>query len=175
MNYDLKYWDELELKTIAKTVDIFDESIREKSALMIEAMIDLRGVGLAANQIGFRESILVYRLDEDDEPKTLVNAKIVKLFPPKIKLEEGCLSIPEFALEIPRYEKIIVEAQDLNGKELTIEVDGLHAQILQHEIDHLNGIRIIDRLGSTKKKLFIKYINKIDLERNHENASAAEI
>lgn len=159
MEYTLSLWDKPNLKTKTRQVEEFGETIHAVSELCILAMQELDGVGLAANQIGFDHSLFVYKND-DNTVQTLVNPRIVSLYLPKQKILEACLSIPEYSFEVPRYTKVTVEAQDLHGNPLTIESEGLKAQIFQHEIDHLNGVRIIDRLSKADKKRTIRYLKR---------------
>jgi len=160
MTYNLLLWDSLCLKTKTNYVVTFNDSLEKISQTCTIAMQELNGVGLAANQIGFDCSLFVYQDQESEEIITLVNPVITEFDLPKKKIIEACLSIPEYSFEVPRYTKVTVEAQKLDGEALTIEAEGLNAQIFQHEIDHLNGIRILDRLGPAEKKRSIRYLKR---------------
>lgn len=161
MSYQFYFWDNLHLKTKASKVTLFNQNLKDISDLAIQAMIDLEGVGVAANQIGFDEALFVYRDPETEAIETVINPTIVDFSLPKQKMYEGCLSIPEYTFIIPRYENITVNANNLSGEIVTIKAEGFKAQILQHEIDHLNGVRILDRLSQADKKRAIKQIKKL--------------
>ena len=100
--------------------------------------------GLAAPQIGHSLQIIVIRFDYKKEGMALINPKIIKTFNKKTIMEESCMSVPEISIHIERHHKIIAEALDINGRSIKIKVKGILARIIQHEIDHLNGILITD-------------------------------
>ncbi len=141
---------------------------------MLETMYEAPGIGLAANQVGLLERMVVldteYELTEEDlqegEPEgevvgvSITNKKPIILFNPEIvwregtaSIEEGCLSVPEFVAEVKRAEKIKVQYQDIDGVQKTLAADGLLAIALQHELDHLDGKLFIDRLSPIKKEV----------------------
>ena len=132
----------------AKTVRIKD--IPSSMGRLIEDMVDsmraAHGVGLAANQIGMRQRVAVIEIP-DEEVRILVNPEIVKREGER-EVEEGCLSVPGYRGTITRSEKVTVKAIDLKGKPFRLKAEGLLAQALEHETDHLNGIVYIDHLES---------------------------
>ena len=112
------------------------------------------GIGLAATQVGILRRLIVIDIDRDDPdnaPIVLINPEILEQEGESI-IEEGCLSIPELKAEVKRPEKIIVSARTLDDEEIIIEDESLLARVLQHEIDHLNGILFIDHLSRKKQK-----------------------
>ena len=112
------------------------------------------GIGLAATQVGILRRLIVIDIDRDDPdnaPIVLINPEILEQEGESV-IEEGCLSIPELKAEVKRPEKIIVSARTLNDEEIIIEDESLLARVLQHEIDHLNGILFIDHLSRKKQK-----------------------
>lgn len=135
------------LRNKARRVTRFDASIRALVQDMIETMRDAPGVGLAAPQIGVQLQVAVVEA-EKDEIHVLVNPEIVKSDGEHL-LEEGCLSVPGYWGHVLRAEKVTVKARDAHGKEIRIsDAEGLLAQALQHEIDHLQGMVYVDRLDN---------------------------
>ena len=134
------------LKKKSKEVEIVDEKIVELVEDMIETMHKFNGVGLAAPQIGILKRIAVIDLyEEGDGPVTLINPKILKE-EGKQTVDEGCLSFPNQFAKIVRPKKVVVEALDKDGKKVKIEAEGLFAQAISHEVDHLNGEVFIDKI-----------------------------
>jgi peptide deformylase len=113
---------------------------------MLKTMVDEGGLGLAANQIGVASQVLVGRSDEGKGQIILVNPIIVKANGEDV-MGEGCLSVPVATVEIPRAELLVVRGFDADGKEVEYKAEGLIARMIQHEIDHLNGVLIIDYLS----------------------------
>jgi peptide deformylase len=135
------------LRSKARKVSRFDESIRALVKDMIETMREAPGVGLAAPQIGVPLQVAVVETEKDDV-HVLVNPEIVKLEGEHV-LDEGCLSVPGYWGKVRRGEKVTVKARDAYGKVVRITAaEGLFGQALQHEIDHLNGMVYVDRLDS---------------------------
>jgi peptide deformylase len=134
------------LRNKAKKVSRFDDSIRTLVKDMIETMREAPGVGLAAPQIGVPLQVAVVEA-EKDEVHVLVNPEIVKR-DGEYQPDEGCLSVPGYWAKVKRHERVTVKARDERGKEIRLSGEGLLAQALQHEIDHLNGMLYLDRLDS---------------------------
>lgn len=129
---------------------------------MAETMYDAPGCGLAANQVGVALRIFVIDTAADEEPSDLrvfINPEILELDGLQT-WEEGCLSFPGATEEIKRAERVKVRALDRDGKEFTLEVDGLLAVAVQHENDHLNGVLMIDKLSALKKRMMSKKVEK---------------
>src|SRR3989344_661587 len=148
-------YDEM-LRTKVAPVTVFDAQLKKEAEEMLSVMHSYRGIGLAANQVGLNKQLIVYELipDKTDKeqkdlptiPRTiLANAWIVKFSKEKEVINEGCLSLPGLELPVERSLGVTVEAQNLDGKKVTIKAKGLHARVLQHEIDHTNGILFTDR------------------------------
>lgn len=141
------------LTTPAKKISLFDAELEQEITHMFEVMQKADGVGLAAPQIGLSKRVLVceYEPKKDDVrkyyvPKTvLINPKITKHSKAVELGEEGCLSVPDTRLLVPRYESVSVIGQDTKGERLRIRAKGMFARVLQHEIDHLDGKLIVDR------------------------------
>jgi peptide deformylase len=133
------------LQERAKEVKDFSK-IHHLVEKMLKAMVDEEGLGLAANQIGVASQVLVGRSDEEKGQIILINPIIVTA-EGEDTMGEGCLSVPEVTVEIPRSEVLVVRGFDADGKEVEYKVEGLTARMIQHEIDHLNGVLILDYLS----------------------------
>ena len=147
------------LRQTTKPVTVIDDAIQKISADMAETMYDAPGVGLAAIQAGIDKSIMVYDPEADDEKRdyqVLINPEIVSAEGEMLSENEGCLSVPDFRSKVKRFALVTVTGLDRTGKPVTIEADGLLSVILQHEIDHLNGILFIDRISALKRQLYKK-------------------
>ena len=122
----------------AKRVASIDDTIRNLCASMIDTMIKSGGIGLAANQVGILKRIIV--VSDESDIKVFINPEITYFSEQKVSLDEGCLSIPETFLAIIRSENIIVKYRDLNGKPRMERYFGLTSRVIQHEVDHLDGV-----------------------------------
>ena len=151
------------LREIAKQVEKIGSEELNLIDNMIESMIDAEGIGLAANQIGIPKSIALVNFtffDERQPPQALLNLKLLESEGISV-LEEGCLSIPGVNEEVERPEFIKIAYMDVLGNEKILEVDGLLARVIIHELDHLNGVLFVDRLSSLKRKLLGTKLKKI--------------
>jgi peptide deformylase len=140
------------LRTTALLVDRFDEALASEVERMGELMHDALGIGLAATQLGILHRVLVYRAYSDDPLTALVNPVIEWASEELGTLEEGCLSLPGVHVEVERPTQVRVRALDIEGNELLVEAEGLEARVIQHEIDHLDGILILDRVPRELRK-----------------------
>ena len=122
----------------AKRVASIDDTIRNLCASMIDTMIKSGGIGLAANQVGILKRIIV--VSDEGNIKVFINPEITNFSEEKVSFEEGCLSLPQTFLTITRSENIMVKYRDLKGKPRMEKYSGLTARIIQHEVDHLDGI-----------------------------------
>jgi peptide deformylase len=150
------------LRQKAKSIDSFDDNLKTLTEDMAETMYDAPGIGLAAPQIGESVRLIVVDIsknEEEQEYMTLVNPEIIEKEGEQID-EEGCLSVAELTSKVKRFKKIRVRYQDLSGKEFELETEDRFAVVLQHEIDHLNGILFLDHLSSLKKNLYKKKVKK---------------
>jgi len=151
------------LRQPAKPVENIDETIRKMIEDMSYTMYGAKGVGLAAIQVGFEKSLLVYDVSPDEEKRSLqvlINPRIIESNGRIISENEGCLSIPDLRADVKRAESVLVEGLDREGKPLRIDAEGHLAIILQHEIDHLNGILFIDHISALKRELYKRRIKK---------------
>lgn len=160
---DILVYPAPELKRKSAPVEELDEDLDRLLDDMAETLRDADGVGLAAPQVGRNIRVLVVDvpLPESDERKfyELVNPEIVSSRGFQLG-EEGCLSVPGFFANIRRKNQVRVSALDRKGKLFTIDADGMLSRVLQHEIDHLDGILFFDRLGRLKRELLVKQINE---------------
>jgi peptide deformylase len=150
----------------SETVTDFGDETQELIEDMAETMFVAPGAGLAAVQVGISQRIIVVNTSSSDEENAekswyaLINPEIIEKDGVFVSEDEGCLSVPDFRATVKRAFRVVVKAQDRQGEPMTIEVDGFHAVILQHEIDHLNGILFIDHLSVLKRNLYKKKVKK---------------
>ena len=142
-------------------VDVKAEHIQKLIDDMLHTMYETgNGIGLAAPQVGRKESIIVIDLSEErNEPQVFVNPKIVRGENPVVG-QEGCLSVPDYYADVERFEKIELTALDRDGNDIRLERDDFLAIALQHEIDHLKGILFIDYLSPLKRQMAMKKVKK---------------
>jgi peptide deformylase len=140
------------LKTKARPVERFDEALRAEVKRMGELMHDAIGVGLAANQVGVLHRLLVYRVQQDSPVIALVNPEIEWSGKEEEIAEEGCLSLPAVLVEVERPVHVRVRALDDHGDAVLVEASGLEARVIQHELDHLNGVLILDRTTREQRR-----------------------
>ena len=150
MALDLRTFGDPVLKTRAAPVETFDESLARLAEEMLTTMREREGVGLAANQVGRLKRILVAAVEEQEY--VIVNPTIEERARSTEKDLEGCLSIPGIQVEVERPTAVSVSGQDAAGAPLRLEASGLLARVLQHEVDHLDGILILDRTDRQSRK-----------------------
>jgi len=137
------------LREKAKKIESIDKEIKELAKQMKKIMIQHDGVGLAANQIN--KDLSIFIAYDNKRFYTFINPEIIKFFGKEKIMEEGCLSVPKIWGQVKRYEGVVLRYQDLFGKNKKLKAKGLLAQIIQHEIDHLNGILFIDKTIEIEK------------------------
>jgi peptide deformylase len=140
------------LRATALPVERFDEALAREVERMGELMHDALGVGLAATQLGVLHRVLVYRAYPEDPLTALVNPAIEWRSEELETAEEGCLSLPGVHVEVERAARVRVSAQDERGELLELDAEGLPARVIQHEVDHLDGILILDRISREARK-----------------------
>lgn len=160
---EIKKYPEVVLKERASSVLDIDRGILKLIDDMIETMYAAPGIGLAAPQVGVSKRIIVIDVSVKEGEKTplivLINPEIVST-EGEIDSEEGCLSLPGYITTVKRAERVIVKGLNRDGKEIKIEGEGLLSRALQHEIDHLDGILLIDRISRIKREFFKKRYKK---------------
>jgi peptide deformylase len=152
------------LKKISQPVERVDDELRSLVDDMLATMYDAPGIGLAAVQIGIPRRLLVVDIAKDEQPKTpmaFINPEIVWSSDELSEYEEGCLSIPDVFDNIERPAEVRVSYLDRDGKQHEELYDGLMATVLQHEIDHLNGILFIDYLSRLKRSTIVRKFTKL--------------
>ncbi len=149
------------LKTLATDVVEIDSKIAKLVADMIETMYEAPGVGLAAPQVGVEKRLFVY--DIGDGPLAILNPRITESDGEWV-YEEGCLSVPGLYFEIVRPAKVLLEGIDLDGNEVSIEASELLGRVFQHEVDHLDGILLLERLDEAQLKAAKKELRKRAME-----------
>ncbi len=145
-------WGDPVLKSRASRVESFGPELRTEVERMIAIMRDGMGVGLAATQLGVLRRLLVFQAGPDAEPTALVNPEVEWLSEERVVAEEGCLSLPRVSMDVERPLHARFSGQDAEGDRIVIEAAGLEARVLQHELDHLDGILILDRTSRAQRK-----------------------
>ncbi len=140
------------LRSRALDVARFDAALADEARRMGQVMHDALGIGLAATQVGVMHRLLVYRVDPDAPVATIVNPVLEWSSEEREPMEEGCLSLPGVLVEVERPVHVRVRASDERGEDLLVEASGLEARVLQHEIDHLDGVLILDRTSREARK-----------------------
>lgn len=140
------------LRTKARPIDAIDQALRDEVARMGRLMHDAIGIGLAAPQVGIPHRLLVYRVEPDTPVMALVNPEIEWKGKEAEILEEGCLSLPGIHVDVERPIHVRVRARDESGEPVWIEASGLEARVIQHEMDHLDGVLILDRTSRDQRK-----------------------
>jgi peptide deformylase len=140
------------LRSEARPVTSFDDTLRAEIAQMSSLMTDALGIGLAATQVGMLRRLLVYRVEHDSPVNALVNPVIEWSGSEEETMEEGCLSLPGVMVDVERPVRVRVRAQDGRGDGLVIEASGLEARVIQHELDHLDGRLILDLTSRDQRK-----------------------
>ena len=160
MIFEIKKYPAPVLKKRAKEIVQINQEVRELAENMIETMAAREGVGLAANQVGVLKRIII--VQTEGRPQVFINPRVIQKSRETARDQEGCLSLPkELYLNIKRAQLVEITALDLFGKETKIRVQGLAARIFQHEIDHINGTLIIDRIGFWQKLKIRKKIETL--------------
>jgi peptide deformylase len=153
----IRQWGDPVLKARARDVDAFDEPLRKELDVMGQLMNAAHGVGLAANQVGTLHRVLVYAVDGGEGPvRKLVNPVIEWRGAESEVATEGCLSLPGVQVDVERAVHLRLRAQDDEGQPIAIEASGFEARIIQHEMDHLDGILILDRTSRDQRKRAIR-------------------
>jgi peptide deformylase len=150
------------LQEPSEPVESFDERLRRLADDMVETMRAEAGIGLAAPQVGESVRLTVIDISGGSDPEQLMRLvnPTVELEEGEDREEEGCLSFPDLILVVPRPQRVVIAAQDLEGKPFSIEASGLLARCLHHEIDHLDGVLFIDRVSPLKRDLARRKITK---------------
>jgi peptide deformylase len=158
----LTYPDNI-LRQPTNELDNIDGDVQKMIDQMAATMYDAPGVGLAAIQVGWDKSVLIYDISPSEQERSLqviINPRIVDQQGEILSENEGCLSVPEFKADVKRYASIIVEGVNREGRPVRLEAEGMLAIVLQHEIDHLNGKLLIDHISALKRQLYTRRVKK---------------
>jgi len=162
------------LKKKAARIEKIDDTIHQLIQDMVDTLYSVHGIGLAAPQVGVSKQLLIYDLDREDleeglsheeslqkrNPGVIINPEIVSAEIEVLSEKEGCLSVPEFKADVPRYQKIHIKAMDEKEQSIDIETDQYLGIVLQHEMDHLNGILLVDYVSSLKREMYRRRMKK---------------
>jgi len=176
----IKFGDPV-LKSRASPVAEFDDRLREEAERMTRIMQEGMGIGLAATQLGILRRLLVFQAGVDSEPSALVNPEIEWVSEEVALAEEGCLSLPRVSVDVERPLYARVSGLDIEGGRVLLEASGLEARVLQHEIDHLDGVLILDRTNREQRRSALRalreggtYSPTADEPGAEENGSGAD-
>jgi peptide deformylase len=156
----VRVWGDPVLRTAARPVERFDAAIVEQAARMARLMDEALGAGLAANQVGLLNRLLVYRVAPEAPLRVLVNPEIEWASEDEERFAEGCLSLPGVWVEVPRPSRVRVVARDEHGGRVTVDAEGREASVVQHEIDHLDGVLVLDRLPADERKAAVRRLRE---------------
>jgi peptide deformylase len=159
------------LKSSATPVDRFDEALQGQVSRMAGLMSDALGVGLAAPQLGISQRLLVYRIGPDAPVVALANPELEWTSEEAETLEEGCLSIPGITVDVERPVHVRVLARDEEGGERRVEASGLEARVIQHEMDHLDGVLILDRTTREQRREAMRALRDAEQRRAEPEAA----
>ena len=151
------------LRQPTNELDNIDGDVQKMIDQMASTMYDAPGVGLAAIQVGWDKSVLIFDISSSDQDRSLqvlINPRIIDQEGEIISENEGCLSVPEFKADVKRYASILVQGVDREGRPLELEAQGMLAIILQHETDHLKGKLFIDHVSALKRQLYTRRMKK---------------
>lgn len=154
------------LRSEARAIESFDPQIRDQAERMIELMDDAYGVGLAAPQIGISNRLLVYRVG-DAQPIVLANPVIEWSSENEEAFQEGCLSLANVHVDVDRAIHVRVIGQNQHGERIKIEASGLNARVIQHEMDHLDGVLILDRASKDQRKEALRMLREAERETGY--------
>jgi peptide deformylase len=157
---EVRMWGDPVLRTVARPVERFDGDLRARADRMAKLMDEALGAGLAANQVGMLSRLLVYRTAPDAPLRVLVNPEVEWAADEEEQFAEGCLSLPGVWVEVARPARVRLRAQDESGRPITVSAEGREASIVQHEIDHLDGVLVLDRLDAEARRQAVRRLRE---------------
>lgn len=155
------------LKAVANPVSKVDDPLRAFIEQMFATMYDANGIGLAAPQVNVGQRVMVVDIARDNappQPQAFINPEIIKSAEALRNYNEGCLSLPEFYAEVERPDWIILKYIDLQGQSQEIKADGMLATVIQHELDHLNGVLLLDKVSKLRRDTALRRFRKMKAE-----------
>lgn len=162
--YEIRLIGDPVLKQRAVEITDVDEALVKLAADMVLTMYEAPGVGLAAPQVGVQKRLFVYDLQDETGPHTVVNPVISEARGEWV-FEEGCLSVPGLMWEIVRPDEIHITGHDLDGNEISIEASGYEGRVFQHELDHLDGVLLVERLDADQAKQARRAVREMMMQR----------
>ncbi|MHB8219091.1 MAG: peptide deformylase [Acidimicrobiales bacterium] len=168
--YPIRLYGDPVLKQPTREVDEIDGRVAKLARDMIETMYDAPGTGLAANQVGVERRLFVY--DVGEGPRTVINPRIVESSGEWV-YDEGCLSVPGLSWPIVRPNHVHLVGRDLDGNEVSIEADTLEGRVFQHELDHLDGVLLVERLDEDQRRDAIRILRSRALGLDPDGLSRA--
>jgi peptide deformylase len=160
------------LRQRAREVEELDGELARLADTMIATMYEAKGLGLAAPQVGVQKRVYTYDLGEGEGPGAIVNPEIVESSGEWVH-DEGCLSVPGLSFEIVRPKVVTVRGVDVRGNEVVLVGDELMGRLIQHEIDHLDGVLLLDRLEPEARKAALRDLRRLELEGRPEPPGGA--
>ena len=148
----IRQYPDAVLRMRARGVDRFDDDLARLAEKMAQLMHDARGVGLAATQVGVLQRLFVFQVAEDDDVTTIVNPEITQRSEETEIADEGCLSLQGVLVPVERAIAVTIEGQDVRGEPLRLELDEMDARVVQHELDHLDGVLMLERTDDESRR-----------------------
>ena len=148
----IRQYPDAVLRMRAREVEQFDDDLARLAETLAPLMHDARGVGLAATQVGVRQRMFVFQLADDDEVTTIVNPEITKRSRSTEVADEGCLSLQGVLVPVERASEVTIEGLDVTGAPLELELEEMDARVVQHELDHLDGVLMLERTDDESRK-----------------------
>ena len=171
--YTVRVYGDPVLKQVAREVDKVDGSLVRLVEDMVETMYDSEGAGLAAPQVGVQKRLFVYDLQDETGPHVIVNPTLTE-GSGEWAFDEGCLSVPGLSWEIIRPNEVHVTGFDLDGNEVSIEASEYEGRVFQHELDHLNGVLLIERLDDDQRKQAKRAVREMMMKRSEAAPAPAQ-
>jgi peptide deformylase len=144
----------------AREVESFDDDLARLAEKMIHLMHEARGVGLAATQVGVLQRLFVFHADDDDEATAIVNPEITTRSKETEVLDEGCLSLQGVLVPVERAVEVTIEGRDLGGAPLRLQLEAIDARVVQHELDHLDGVLMLERTDDESRREALATLRK---------------
>lgn len=163
---EILIYPDLRLREKAAPVTEFDDDLDTLTQDMAETMYAFKGIGLAAPQLGVSRRVVVMDSTDGEDLRILINPEIVSTAQDTHLVEEGCLSFPGIFEKVPRHLWVRVKAQDVKGNEIMMDLSGVSAQCIQHEIEHLDGVVLVDNLGRAKRRWITKDLRNRKKRKN---------
>ena len=148
----IRQYPDAVLRMRAREVEQFDDDLARLADKMAHLMHDARGVGLAATQVGVLQRLFVFQASDEEEVTVIVNPEITNRSPDTEVADEGCLSLQGVLVPVARSIEVTIEGQDLTGAPLRLELDEMDARVVQHEVDHLDGVLMLERTTNDSRR-----------------------